>query len=62
MASHPKPIKLVKKSQSAATQRLAEVVVENQHGWSRTIQSWVKEFRLQDRRTSLTAFDSLFKD
>ena len=63
MAIHPKPVKLVKKNQSASVAPLAEVVVvENRNSWSRAIQSWIKEFRQQDRQESLPAFDRLFKD
>jgi hypothetical protein len=63
MTVQRKPVKLVKKSKSAKADILAEVVVvENRSGWSRAIQSWIKEFRQRDRHQSLPAFDSLFKD
>jgi hypothetical protein len=63
MAGQLKPIKLVKKSQSGVSEPVAEiVVVENRHGWSQTIQRWIKESRQQTRQQSMIAFENLFKD
>jgi len=63
MANQLKPIKLVKKSQSGVVAPLAEiVVVENRHGWSQTIQGWIKESRQQTRQKAMIGFDGLFKD
>lgn len=63
MASDPKPVRLVKKSQSAGTEPPVEdVVAEQPNDWSKAIHSWIKEFRGQHRPRSFPAFDSLFKE
>jgi hypothetical protein len=63
MAAQSKRIKLVKQSQSVGRERKVEVVVaEQRNDWSKSIQSWIKEFRRQQRATSFPAFDSLFKE
>jgi hypothetical protein len=63
MAAQSKRIKLVKQSQSLGRERKVEVVVAEQpNDWSKSIQSWIKEFRRQQQATSFPAFDSLFKE
>ncbi len=63
MAGDPKPIRLVKKVKRAGIEPLAKVVVaERRHDWSKAIQSWIKDFRRNDRQESLAEFDSLFKE
>ena len=59
MASDPKPVKLVKKSQSTEKEPPAKKLVTEPRN---AIQSWIKEFRRKHRPKSFPAFDSLFKE
>ncbi len=58
-----KSVKLIKKNQSAGSELLAKVAfVGSRNKWSKTIRSWIEEFRQRDQHESLPTFDSLFKD
>jgi hypothetical protein len=61
-----RPVKLIKRHERTPRQRRGTVPpVVGPNKWSKSVRSWVVEFKERDRSTDasgLPAFDSLFKD
>ena len=57
-----KSVRLVKQYERLPRRRGVVELIANSNQWSKSVRSWVNEFKQRDRHESLPAFDSLFKD
>ena len=60
--STARSIKLIKNAERKKGPEIAFELVVDPNRWSTEVRSWIVEFQVRDRRESLPAFDSLFKD